>query len=200
MKLLLLRHGETEWTERGLLHGRLDAPLSARGRQHAESAARRLGGQRFDALYASPQGRAMQTASILSEAVGIAPTPLDPLREMNYGVTEGWPLSIVDPDGTGAFLLRPFIRAAMALTGEHPNQLATRVAAGMQMIQERHPDGRLIVVTHWGVLSMIMAHLLNGDPARWRDYGPWTACGITELRTANGGWEIVRMNDGEHLS
>ncbi len=45
--ITLVRHGTTEWIEQGRLHGQLDAPLSARGRQEAELAARALAGQAF---------------------------------------------------------------------------------------------------------------------------------------------------------
>src|SRR4030043_435873 len=65
LSLVLVRHGETEWMERGRLHGRLDSPLSPTGRRHAEQAAQRLHRERFDALYTSPLGRAMETAAIL---------------------------------------------------------------------------------------------------------------------------------------
>jgi broad specificity phosphatase PhoE len=52
--LTLVRHGTTEWIEQGRLHGILDAPLSARGRQEANLAAAALAKQHFDAFYTSP--------------------------------------------------------------------------------------------------------------------------------------------------
>ncbi len=195
MQLILIRHGETEWTERGLLHGRLDSPLSATGRRHAEITARRLKSERFDALFTSPKGRALQTAEILSRAVGLSPEPLDELREADYGWLEGRPLSQIDPDGPGNRLLRPVVWLMGALTAERPGQVASAVAT----LRGRHPHGRVLVVTHWGVISMLVAQLVDRDAGRWRGRGPWAACGISELHTANGAWQVVRLNDHAHL-
>lgn len=205
LSLVLVRHGETEWTERRLLHGRLDSPLSEAGRMHARQAAQRLRGERFDAFYASPLGRAMQTAQILAEAVGLAPQPLEGLREVNYGWLEGRPMLHFDPAGLGTRALRPLVPLLIGLTGETVGQVAKRVARDLAEVVERHPTGRVLVVTHWGTLSMLMALLVDKDRRVWRRHGPWTACGISELRStadasANGRvWHIVRMNETTHL-
>src|SRR4030067_1131143 len=131
LEIILVRHGETEWTELGLLHGRLDSPLSFTGRRHAEQTADCLRGETFDALFTSPKGRAMQTALILGEALGLAPTPIDGLREMDFGWSEGKPLTHFDPDGTGAWLFRPLVRLASGLTAERPQRFAARVQEAM---------------------------------------------------------------------
>ncbi len=199
MQLILVRHGETEWTERGLLHGRLDSPLSATGRHHAELAARRLQDERFDALYSSPLGRAMQTAEIIGRAVGLRPAPLAGLREADYGWLEGRPLAQVDPDGASSWLFRPLVLLAGALSAERPGQIARRTAAAIETIRSRHPRGRVLAVTHWGVISMLVAQLVDRDPRRWRGRGPWAACGISELHAHNGTWRIARLNDHDHL-
>jgi broad specificity phosphatase PhoE len=199
LQLILVRHGETEWTERGLLHGRLDSPLSAAGRRHAALAADRLRGETFEALYTSPLGRAVQTASVLGEALGLAPIPLAGLREMDFGWSEGRPLNLVDPDGSGARFFLPFLRLATALTAERMDRFAARLGSAVEMMQAQHPHGRLLVVTHWAALSMLMALLLEAEPRRWRRYGPWAACGISELHAANGGWQAIRLNDQAHI-
>ncbi len=199
LQITLVRHAETEWTERGRLHGRLDSPLSETGRRHARLTAHTLRGASFDALYSSPRGRAIETAAAIGEAVGLAPIPLEGLREMNYGWLEGLPLSLVDPDGTGAWLLRPLVHAFMGLTGERERNFAARVTSTLEALTVRHPTGRLLVVTHWGVLSMLMAHLTEGHGGQWRRFGPWTACGISELHLDGSAWRVVRLNESGHL-
>lgn len=199
MRLVLVRHGETEWTEQGRLHGRLDSPLSARGRLHAEQTAARLQGERFDALYTSPQGRARQTAAILAPAVGLAPTPLDDLREADFGWLEGKPLRLVDPDGPAVRLLRPAMWLARAVSAEPPEKVARRVKAAVETMRRQYPDGRLLVVTHWGILSMVLALLVDGGHENWRGRGPWTACGLSELYAANGAWHVVYLDEKAHL-
>lgn len=199
-ELVLVRHGETEWTELGLLHGgRLDSPLSPKGRSQARSAAQRLRGEDFAALFSSPLGRAMQTAEILGEALGLIPEPREGFREYKFGWMEGKPKTIFEPDGTGPFFMKPFIYLGILLTGERPNQFNQRVLRAMDDITDQHPSDRILVVTHWGVLSLIMAALLDADPKRWREYGDWAPCGITELHLQDGKWQLIQMNEAEHL-
>ncbi|HEY42677.1 MAG TPA: histidine phosphatase family protein [Anaerolineae bacterium] len=199
-ELVLVRHGESEWTEKGLLHGgRLDSPLSPKGKRQAALAARRLEGEDFAALFSSPQGRAMQTAQILGEVLGLTTEPLDGLREYIFGWVEGKPKTLFEPDGTGPLLLKPLIGLSALLTGERPRQFNQRVLNAIHVISDRHPSGRILVVTHWGVLSLLMAALLDADPKRWREYGGWSPCGITELHGHHGEWKLIRMNDSEHL-
>ncbi len=202
LRWVVVRHGETEWIERGLLHGRLDSPLSPAGRRHAQQTADRLRGESFDALYTSPLGRAMETAQILGDALGLDPQPLAELREVDFGVLEGLPRRLLDSSGGTGRLVRPLARAAFVLTGEPWPRVAKRVRAAADLLLARHPTGRLLLVTHWSVLSHLAALLLDGDPRGWRTYGPWQACGLSEFeRDSQAGrpWRSVRLNDISHL-
>jgi probable phosphoglycerate mutase len=198
-RLVLVRHGETVWTESKKIHGRLDAPLSAAGERHAAKAARRLRSERFAALYSSPRGRALQTAAILGKSVGLTPQPVEELEEMDYGLLEGRSLRLFEPDGTGAWLLRPLVALTIMLTGEKPTHMRDRVARAVETLVRCHPSDSLLVVTHWSVLGLLMSLLIEGESRDWRAYGPWAACGITELQARQGTWEVVRMNDSDHL-
>ncbi len=202
LRLILVRHGETEWTDLGLLHGRLDSPLSPAGRRHAGQAADSLAGQRFDAAYSSPRGRALETAAILCRPLGLTPWPLDGLAEADYGWMEGRSLRHWDPDpGHKRQTIRSRLaRLAIGVTGEPFASFSRRVAAALVKMQADHPDGRLLIITHWGVLSLTMAMLLDGDARLRRKYGPWAACGISELCSNGAGWEAVRLNDKSHLA
>ncbi len=202
LRWVVVRHGETEWIERGLLHGRLDSPLSATGRRHAQQTADRLRGESFDALYTSPLGRAVETAEILGSALGLHPERLEELREVDFGVLEGRPRRLLDSEGMAGRLVRPLARAAFVLTGEPWPHVARRVRTAVDLLVQRHPTGRLLLVTHWSVLSQLAALLLDGDPRGWRRYGPWQACGVTEFvrnRDAEAAWRAVRLNDTSHL-
>lgn len=206
LSLVLVRHGETEWMERGRLHGRLDSPLSPTGRRHAEQAAQRLHRERFDALYTSPLGRAMETAAILGRAVGLAPQPIEGLAELDFGWLEGTPAVLWHSDGLTGAAFRPVRALAFALTAERPAAFRQRVTQALEWIVAHHPSGRLLVVAHHAVLSRLLGVMMAAPENAWRDYGPLTACGISEVRRlahgANGrepGWEIVVLNDVSHL-
>lgn len=203
LSLVAVRHGETEWIERGLLHGRLDSPLSEAGRRHAHQTADRLKGESFDALYTSPLGRAVQTAEILGSALGLTPQPLNELREVDFGVLEGRPRKLLDAEGLPGRLVRHLARALFLLTGEPWPHVAERVRTVIRLLVEQHPAGRVLVVTHWSVLSLLTAFLLEGDASHWRRYGPWQACGLSEfvlVRDGEVAWRALRLNDTSHLN
>jgi probable phosphoglycerate mutase len=75
--------------EQGIIHGRLDSPLSELGVSQALAAAEVLRNRKFDAFYSSLTGRAWQTAQIISSSVGISPRPFDLLVEQDFGTLEG---------------------------------------------------------------------------------------------------------------
>ena len=67
MKLIIVRHGETEWNTQDIAMGQLDSPLTLKGIQQAHAIAERLRRLSFCALYSSDLGRAVQTVNIIAE-------------------------------------------------------------------------------------------------------------------------------------
>lgn len=199
--LTLVRHGTTEWIEQGLLHGVSDSPLSLRGRQEAELAARALTGQRFDAFYTSPLGRARATADIIGQAIGLEPVPLDGLREMNFGWMEGGRLFNMAEDTPVQRVLRSaWISLIVRLTGEPRPHFSERVASTVCEIARQHPDQRVLVVIHMAVRSNLLAQLVDHDPKTWDRYDGWPAGAFTEIEvdpTGNG--RLIRLNIDDHL-
>ena len=86
--LLLARHGETSDNAHGQILGRRDPPLSRAGREQAAGLAASLG-LAIVAMWCSPLLRARQTAEIVADAIGVAPTVLDDLIESDRGSWEG---------------------------------------------------------------------------------------------------------------
>lgn len=89
MKLYLVRHGETEWNQRGLFQGTTDIPLNQSGRDQAAAAALALRDIPFDAAFCSPLSRAQETARILLGGRPVPVTPDERLREISFGAGEG---------------------------------------------------------------------------------------------------------------
>jgi broad specificity phosphatase PhoE len=86
-QLLVIRHGETEWSRTGRHTGRTDVPLSDQGRAEARDAARTLDGWNINRSYTSPLGRARETAELVEPACGVLVEP--DLVEWDYGKYEG---------------------------------------------------------------------------------------------------------------
>ena len=89
LRLILVRHGETEWNAQRRYQGHSDVPLSALGRRQAARAAERLAALKIDAVYTSDLGRALETAEIIAEQRGLEVCAEPRLRELNFGVFEG---------------------------------------------------------------------------------------------------------------
>jgi broad specificity phosphatase PhoE len=141
-ELLLVRHGETDWNAEGKLQGHTDRPLNDYGRRQAQALADRLAGDSIDAVYASDLSRARETAEILAEKLSL-PVVVDPdLREKNWGNWEG---------------LTSDERLHIEFEGETTEAHRDRTLSAVQRIVERHPDGRVVVVTHGGSLRRIQA-------------------------------------------
>ena len=148
--LLLVRHGETDWNAAGRLQGHTDRPLNDYGRRQAKELAERLAGEGADAIYASDLVRAKETAEIVGERLGLT-VAVDPdLREKDWGTWEG---------------LTGDERVHVEFEGESTEDHRDRVMGAVRRIVARHPEQRIVVVTHGGSLRRIQA-AVNGvaDP------------------------------------
>jgi len=148
--LLLVRHGETDWNAEGRLQGHTDRPLNEFGRRQAKDLADRLAGEGPDAIYASDLARAKETAEIVGERLGLTVVVDPDLREKDWGTWEG---------------LTGDERVHVEFEGETTEDHRDRVMAAVRRIVARHPDQRVVVVTHGGSLRRIQA-AVNGvaDP------------------------------------
>ncbi|MCS6798728.1 MAG: histidine phosphatase family protein [Myxococcota bacterium] len=197
MRLLLVRHGETEANVAGRWQGQGDSPLSARGEQQARALAARLRGERIDAVVSSDLGRAARTA----EALG-RPVERDPRwREIDVGAWEGLDRHQVAerfPDEVKALRAgRDDVRIG---GGESWQQVRERVGAAFESLRARFgPDAHVLVVAHGGVLSELLARLLGLDRARPRCLGRLSNASITVLHCDDEGRaEIAVYNDAAH--
>lgn len=90
MRVLLARHGQTDWNAAGKIQGVSDVPLNERGREQAAVLAGRvLDAGAISAVYTSPLKRARETAEIIGRRLGLEPVPVVALTELNFGDWEG---------------------------------------------------------------------------------------------------------------
>ena len=145
-RLLVVRHGQSEWNATGRWQGRADPPLTDEGRRQSKVAGGALG--TFDAVVASPLLRAAETATIIAERLGIGPVLTDPdLVERDAGewqgltrsqIQEGWPGFLDDGRRPPGY--------------ELGDAMLTRTLSVLERISERMGDGDVLVVSHGGVV------------------------------------------------
>ncbi|MCY7333202.1 MAG: histidine phosphatase family protein [Pseudanabaena sp. CAN_BIN31] len=170
LKLYLLRHGETTYSRTGGYCGDLDAELTANGEKMAAAFASAHSDIAWDAIFVSPMKRTIATATPLCEAIGVEMQLCDGLRELRYGKWEGLTNEFVKENYSEDYL-RWLTEPAWnpPTRGETAVQLASRASLAVARIQEKHPSGNVLIVSHKATIRVILCGLLGIDMGRYRD-------------------------------
>jgi len=197
----LIRHGESEWNSENRLCGRSDVPLSEPGRRQVKNLAERLKPIPFEALYSSPLERALETARLISESVGLQPIPDPRLVELDYGQWEGRTLAEIrenDPKVFGAWEANPAQVAPPG--GESGLQAQQRVVSFLDFLAEKHPRGQVLVVFHKTVCRLAICHALGMPPSEYRRRLILDNAALSIIQARPYGWRLMAFNDTSHLS
>jgi probable phosphoglycerate mutase len=199
--LILVRHGETEGNVQQVWHGAMDAPLTKRGRKQVAATARRVAAllerAPLSAFYVSPLARAQSTAEAIAAATGVTPVIDADLREFDLGEWEGRTFRDLREreDLWGRWSRDPWFAPPQ---GESPRSFNQRAVDAMQRLAVRHCGGNVLVVTHSGVISAVLASWLGDGAEDWRRWEPHN-CAITLLEWDGERWDAECVNDVAHL-
>jgi broad specificity phosphatase PhoE len=175
-RILLVRHGQSEWNASGRWQGQADPPLTSLGRAQAFEASRGLGA--LDAVWASDLERAAETAVIVSEALGVGPVVLDPdLRERDAGEWSGLTRDEIDERYPG------YLRDGARPPGWEPDpSLLERAIRVVRRIGREAPGGDVVAITHGGLIYVLEQHL-GAEFARIANVeGRWVVANGDSLR------------------
>jgi 2,3-bisphosphoglycerate-dependent phosphoglycerate mutase len=198
-RILLVRHGETDWNAASRIQGHSDTPLNAAGRQQAQRAAQRLALEPVRALYCSDLARACETATIIGEPLGLTVVTSPRLRERQYGAWEGLTAAEIQARYPEQFVLwRARFTDFAPPQGESIRQLLTRALAELQTIARRHLNERVVVVTHGGFCYALINHILGGVNGDRREFTIGNAS-IHTLEVTGNEWAVISMNETAHL-
>jgi broad specificity phosphatase PhoE len=205
--MYLIRHGDALPDASQVRAGTYDdQDLTALGLRQAAALAARLRSTRFDAIYSSPLGRAMQTAEPLAQVLGLdIHTELD-LREVDFTGIEPAPGPGTAPADLAAHLraqIDRLITVAMSsgrwddLPGvEDRAAFRARVASAHDHLATRHPGGRIACFSHAGTVNVYVATVLGLD----RDYFfPTFNTSISVVRVNGARRVVLALNDICHL-
>ena len=157
-RLLLLRHGQSEWNAAGRWQGQADPPLSDLGREQAFAAAQKLG--TVDAIVSSDLERAMHTAQIISGQLGVGPVVIEPLlRERHAGEWSGLTTVEIEEQFPG------FLERGDRPPGfESDDSLLARTHAALANIEAEYRGGEVLVVAHGGLVYALEREHLPDAP------------------------------------
>jgi probable phosphoglycerate mutase len=187
-RLLLVRHGETDWNRQGRFQGQIDIPLNANGWAQAEAASRFLEPVAFQRAYTSSMARPRQTAEVILKAhPGVPLTSVPALVEIGHGlwegrleqeIAEGWPALLADWKRAPHTVQMP--------EGENLQQVWDRsLLAWNRIVAGLDPSETALVIAHDAVNKTILCALLGLAPAD-----------IWAVKQGNGGVTVIDYPQG----
>lgn len=202
MKLILVRHGETDSNKIGLALGREDVPLNATGQRQAQLLAHSLRDEPIAAVYTSPLRRALTTAQVIAESQGLTAQVEEGLMEMDVGEMEGMTFAEVR-QRYGDFLRRWVGPEAgsviMPGASENLDQVQARAWAVVERLTAQHRDETVVAVSHNFVILCILCRALGVALADFRSLRHNVAAkSILDLRPNRA--VLLCLNDTCHLN
>ena len=193
-RLVLWRHGRTEWNAEGRFQGQLDPPLDEQGRRQAALAAPYLAaGLSPDdtVVVSSDLVRAADTARVLAELLGVQVRLDERLREHGMGSWEGLTRAEVADRFPEQYADWTAGRPVRGRGGEEPSAVTERA---LQALAELPPVGTAVVVAHGGTTGRLIERLLDLGPEHRRVFAPLGNCAWSELTVQGSRWRVLRHN------
>jgi probable phosphoglycerate mutase len=205
-RIILVRHGQTEWNRVERFRGRADVPLNETGLAQAEATGKRvaadaasLEGWRPVAVYSSPLSRAIKTAEAIAKHFDLPVQIHDGLADIDYGQWQGltpdearerWPGAL------HAWYNEP--EAARIPGGETLAGLRARGMAAVKELAARHAGQTIVLVGHTVINRVLLLGVLGlGNERFWRLRQD--TCAINVFEVENGDFTLVSLNDTCHL-
>ena len=202
MKIMLVRHGLTEWNNLGKMQGSTDVHLSQDGLHQARLLAAHCPFHTADAIYSSPLSRAETTAMILSNKFNLHVEIVPELRETNFGDWEGKFLRDIakeDPINFEKFFMQP---AELKIpNAETFQQTQLRAMDAVQKIIAKHSaekNSQIIIVSHGAVNRAILCSFLDMPLNKMWSIAQFNTA-VNILREDDGNWILELMNSTAHL-
>ncbi len=180
-KLILVRHGETDWNQVDRIQGWLDIPLNVEGVRQAEKLAEELSGMKIAAIYSSPLKRAWQTAQAIAEKQHLEIKKVSALKEINQGKWQG--LLVSEARRRYKTLYSRWLSEPLTISpplGESLDEVSQRVEKACRIIITNHPQETVCLVTHKVAAALIKCHYLGLDRSH-----------LWKLLPENATWETI---------
>ncbi len=202
MKIILVRHGRTEWNKKELFRGRADMPLDQTGIRQSKKVAQHLSllDLHIETIYSSPLQRTLQTAQAIAGKLGIQPVKVvEDFIEFDYGQWEGCSLEDIKkrfPQDYKYWMHDPGMLRIPG--GEAFQQVKERVMRGLDFVVGQAKDKSIVIVAHKVINKAIIGLLLGWEETDFWEIEQDLACiNIFEVHSGKAVTEI--LNDIGHL-
>ena len=200
LRLLMARHGQTEWNLHGRNQGHSDTTLDETGRTQAKQLADALSPESLKIVYCSDLSRCVETANFISDKSGVEVLSDSRLRERNYGLWEGKSSEEIERDDGEAFALYrtdPVLHGPTG--GETGIEVFARVGYFLTELLRDHKEGAVAIIAHGGSVAALLAALVHGSASTATCLRIMN-CSLSELHILPGGVRrLIRINDIAHL-
>ena len=194
-RIILIRHGETDWNMEGRYQGQADTDLNDTGRRQAEKLFARMRNETVDRIYSSDKIRAVNSAKIIFRGRDIEIETN--LREISFGVFEGLNYKEIlrrYPDIHAGWMKNPF--DFMIPGGELPADFRNRVLRAFKSIVSLNKDKIVAIVAHGGPVNVIVRNVLGSRVPEDFIPGPMS---LSIIEFKNGKSKGMSLNDMSHL-
>ena len=198
-RLLLVRHGDTDFNQHRRFMGYSDIELSPLGIQQVEKLQLYLAGEKIQAVFASDLQRTMKTAAVLTAGRNLIVTPCPELRETNYGECEG--LSFGEIDEKYPEVAAKCVNFSLDLDfpgGEDFRTFITRTRTFLKRLKNQPPENTVLIVSHNGPLKVLICHFLGLQMKYWHRLNlDIASLSIVRYNPPNA--VLTRLNDTSYL-
>ena len=200
LKIYLLRHGETEYSQRGAYCGALDAELTVEGQQMAQAFAVAYRSTPWTDVFVSPMKRAIATAQPLCDVLDLPMQMRDGLREISYGAWEDR-----EQEDVRLHYEQDYIRWMTEPAwnpptgGETAIQIASRALPIITEIESKFKNGNVLVVSHKATIRIILCSLLGIDVGRYRDRINAPAASVSIVKFGSYGPMLEVLGDRSYM-
>jgi broad specificity phosphatase PhoE len=202
-RLILLRHGQTDYNVDGRMQGHIDSHLTDAGHEQAAEAAPVLASLAPDRLVSSDLRRAVDTAEVVGAACGL-PVKLDPrLRETHLGLWQGHTVAEIERDYPGAIAAWRSDPAWAPPEGESRIDVVARSRPVVDELDAELADSdgvseTVLLVAHGGLIAGLVTGLLDLPPSAWPSFGGLGNCrwAVLARRDDHPRWRLAGYNIG----
>ncbi|RUM28187.1 MAG: histidine phosphatase family protein [Aquifex sp.] len=200
LKLIVVRHAESQWNPIGRYQGLLDPDLTERGIGQAKKLAQVLKKENINVLFSSPLKRTFRTAKIIGEEIGLEPIKEERIIEIDHGIWSGLLVDEVKekfPEDFELWLKEP--HKVKFPEGESLLDVFKRIKDFLKFLLENYNEKTVAIVSHTVPIRCLYCAVLNLDLSKFWSFGCDNASYSVVYLDAEGRNVIQKLNITCHL-